>query len=340
MSWFFSKSNDADIVLTSRVRLARNIDNIPFPHMMSKEQSNKVIQDISSSIIESNAFIANEFRVIRLENLNYLDRTSMVEKHLISKDLINNYEKAAVLLNRDENVSIMINEEDHIRLQVIYPGMNLKEAYDYATKIDDLIEERVTYSYDGKLGYLTSCPTNVGTGIRASVMVHLPALTITRNIDNIVKTVTQVGMTIRGLYGEGSNIMGNIYQISNQVTLGFTEEEIINNLTAVTTKIIDQEKRMRQFLMEKQLVDMEDSVYRALGILKYARKLETSESLNLISRIRMGLEMGIIKDINVKNLNELLVNVQPATLQMIEGRELSEKERDVTRARIVRETLR
>jgi protein arginine kinase len=340
MSWFFSKSNDADIVLTSRVRLARNIDNIPFPHMMSKEQSNKIIENISSSILDSNSFIANEFRLVRLENLNYLDRISMVEKHLISKDLAGNHEIAAVLLNRDENVSIMINEEDHIRLQVIYPGMNLKEAYDYATKIDDLIEERVTYSYDSRLGYLTSCPTNVGTGIRASVMVHLPALTISRNIDNIVKTVTQVGMTIRGLYGEGSNVMGNIYQVSNQVTLGFTEEEIINNLIAVTTKIIDQEKRMRQFLMEKQLVDIEDSVYRALGILKYARKLETSESLNLISRIRMGLEMGIIKDINVKNLNELLVNVQPATLQLIEGRELSEKERDVTRARIVRETLR
>jgi protein arginine kinase len=340
MAWYFSKSNDADIVLTSRIRLARNIDNLPFPHMMSKEQSEKVIEDISSSIMESNSFIANEFRLARLASLNYLDRISMVEKHLISKDLAGNYEKAAVLLNRDENVSIMINEEDHIRLQVIYPGMNLKDAYDYATKIDDLIEERITYSYDSKLGYLTSCPTNVGTGIRASVMVHLPALTISRNIDNIVKTVTQVGMTIRGLYGEGSNIMGNIYQISNQVTLGFSEDEIINNLTAVTTKIIDQEKRMRQYLIEKQLVDIEDSVYRALGTLKYARKLENSESLNLLSRIRMGLEMGIIKDISIKNLNELLVNVQPATLQLIEGRELTEKERDVTRAKIVRETLR
>jgi protein arginine kinase len=340
MSSFFSKSNDTDIVLTSRIRLARNIDNMPFPQTLSQEQYNKVISEVSASILESNSVISNEFRLLRLRDLRPLERLSMVEKHLISLDLANNYPRSAVLLNRDENVSIMINEEDHIRLQVIYPGLKLKEAYEYASRIDDLIEERITYAYDDKLGYLTSCPTNVGTGIRASVMLHLPALTLSKNIDNIINTVTQVGMAIRGLYGEGTNAMGNIYQISNQITLGFSEEEIINNLIAVTTKIIDQERKTRDIILEKQKIEIEDNVYRSLGTLRYARTLSSSECLDLLSRVRMGVEMGIIKDIDVKNLNELIVNTQPATLQLIEGRELSEKERDILRAKLVRETLR
>ncbi|SEF86687.1 protein arginine kinase [Caloramator fervidus] len=336
----FFKNNNNDIVLTSRVRLARNIDGIPFPQKLSEKEANKVIDQVADSILNSNSAIAHEFRLIRLKELRPLERISMVEKHLISRDLINEYQKGAVILNRDENVSIMINEEDHIRLQVIYPGFKIKDAYDFASKLDDLIEEKIQYAYDSKFGYLTSCPTNVGTGIRASVMLHLPALTMTGNINNIFNTVVQVGMTIRGIYGEGSNAMGNIYQISNQVTLGLTEEEIINNLIAVTKKIIDQELKTREMLFEKKSVEIEDDIYRSLGILKYSRILSTQECLELLSKVRLGIEMGIIKDIDVKKLNDLLTNVQPATLQLIEGRELDVKERDIIRAKIVRETLR
>nr|WP_242847773.1 protein arginine kinase [Fervidicella metallireducens] len=272
--------------------------------------------------------------------MDSLNRVSMVEKHLISMNLLKNYDNAAVILNKEENVSIMINEEDHIRLQVIYPGLKLKEAYEYASRLDDLIEERVNFAFDSKLGYLTSCPTNLGTGIRASVMMHLPGLTLTKSINDLISTVNQVGMTIRGIYGEGSNIMGNIYQISNQVSLGLSEEEIINNLVAVIKKIIDQEKRAREVILQTQPKELEDDMYRSLGILKYARLISASECLNLLSRVRMGVEMGIIKDVDIKKLNELLVNVQPASLQLIEGREIEARERDFIRAKILRESLK
>lgn len=328
-----------NMILTSRVRLARNLANIPYPHMLNSEQTVKVINEVASSITDSNSAIAGDFKVVRLKDMDQLNRLSMFENHIISSDLVNNYERGAVVLNKEKNVSVMINEEDHIRLQVIYPGFKIKEAYDYANKLDDLMEEKLSYAYDGKLGYLTSCPTNVGTGIRASVMMHLPALTITKNINNIVNTVTQVGMTIRGIYGEGSNVMGNMYQVSNQVTLGLSEEEIINNLTAVTKKIIDQEEKARELLYQKQRDELEDDIYRSLGILKYARVISTSEALNLLSRVRMGIEMGIIKDIEINKINSLLISIQPATLQLITGIGAGTGQRDKLRAKILREEL-
>lgn len=340
MAWFSSKYKDSGIVLTSRIRLARNIDGMPFPQILSEDGAKKVIENVYSSLKSSSLLDAKNFKLVNLSDIGNLQMFAMVERHVISKDLINNYKKAAVILDDEEKVSIMLNEEDHIRLQVMYPGFMLKEAYEYANKIDDAIEENITYAFDSKFGYLTSCPTNVGTGIRASVMLHLPALTYTKNINNILNTVTQVGMTIRGLYGEGSNAMGNIYQISNQVTLGLSEEEIINSLIAVTKKIIDQEERAREIIAEKRNIAFEDDVYRSLGLLKYARMLDTSECLNLISKVRLGVEMGIIKEVDIKKLNDLITIIQPATLQLIDGRELESKDRDVVRARMVRENLR
>lgn len=340
MGLFNAKSKDDGIVLTSRVRLARNIDKMPFPHILNKEQADEVINEVSAAVLESNSAVAKNFKLMRLRDVKPIERQSMVEKHLISMDLANNYQRAGLLIDKDEDFSIMVNEEDHIRLQVLYPGFRIREAYDYASKLDDLIEEKITYAYDSELGYLTSCPTNVGTGIRASVMLHLPALSATRNINNILNTVTQLGMTIRGLYGEGSNVMGNIYQISNQVTLGLSEEEIINNLIAVTQKIVDQEMKARSIMLEKQRGEFEDSIYRALGILKYARVMASSECLNLLSRVRMGIEMGILKDVDMDIVNKLIVDSQPATLQLKEGKELGTDERDLIRARVVRESLK
>jgi protein arginine kinase len=328
------------LILTSRVRLARNLVNMPYPHMLNEHQAGKVIDEVSSAIINSNSAIAGDFSLIRFKEATPLNRVSLYEKHIVSSDLVNNYQRSAVVMNNKKDVSVMINEEDHIRLQVIYPGFKIKEAYEYASRLDDLMEEKLTYAFDGQLGYLTSCPTNVGTGMRASIMIHLPALTITKNISNILNTVSQVGMTIRGIYGEGSNVMGNIYQISNQVTLGLSEEEIINNLIAVTSKIISQEERTRELFYEKQKTELEDDIYRALGIMRYARTINTSEALNLLSRVRMGIEMGIIKDIEIKNINQLIDNIQPATLQIIKGNEIDSRERDRERARILRETLK
>jgi len=331
--------DNAGIVLSSRIRLARNINNIPFPHVLSKEAAAKVVQDVSQSVMETPCASEKGIRLIKMKDMKQLERMAMVEKHLISRDLAKNHEKAAVLLSHDEDISIMINEEDHIRLQVIYPGFKIKEAHYYAQKLDDAIEEKLDYAFDQTLGYLTSCPTNVGTGLRASVMLHLPALTITRNINSILSTVSQVGMTIRGIYGEGSNIMGNVYQISNQVTLGLSEEDIVNNLIAVTKKIIDQEIYARRLMYEKQPLAMQDEIYRALGCLRYARLLTTSDALNLLSKVRMGIEMGIIKDIDVNKINVLFTKVQPATLQLMAQKEMDAAARDAERAELMRNNI-
>lgn len=330
---------DNNVVLTSRIRLARNISGIPFPHMLSQEKSMEVVSEISSSIVNDEINKTNDFRIIKLNELNALERISMVEKHLISKEHSNNYQNAAVLINNLNNISIMINEEDHVRLQVMENSFNLKGIYELASEIDDVIEEKVTYAYDSKLGYLTSCPTNLGTGIRASVMLHLPALSLIKNIDNIIGTVNQVGMTIRGFYGEGSNSMGNIYQISNQITLGLSEDEIINNIVGVTKKIIDNEFSARELIMKKQQLELEDDIYRSLGMLKYTRLITTQECLNLLSKVRMGLEMDIIKDIDIKQLDNLFYKVQPATLELSGDGQGEDRARDIARAKMVRETL-
>lgn len=327
------------IVLSSRIRLARNIKNVPFPHVLSKEAAAKVVQDVSQSVMVTQYASEKGIRLIKMKDMKQLERMAMVEKHLISRDLAKRHEKGAVLLSLDEDVSIMLNEEDHIRLQVIYPGFKIKEAYYYAQKLDDVIEEKIDYAFDPTLGYLTSCPTNIGTGLRASVMLHLPALTITRNINSILNTVSQVGMTIRGLYGEGSNIMGNVYQISNQVTLGLSEEDIVNNLIAVTNKIIDQEIHARRLMYEKQPLAMQDEIYRALGCLKYARLLTTSDALNLLSKVRMGVEMGIIRDIDISKINMLFTKVQPATLQLTAQKDMDAAARDAARAEFMRNNI-
>lgn len=233
----------------------------------------------------------------------------------------------------------MINEEDHIRLQCITAGLNMQEAFDYAQNIDNLFEEKLDYAFDEKLGYLTACPTNLGTGMRASVMVHLPALTMDSEMNGVLNALTQVGMTIRGLFGEGSKAKSNIYQISNQITLGISEEDIINNLNAVVNQITVQEKLTRQNLMNNYKYDLEDRIYRALGILKSAVILDITECMDLLSNVRMGVEMGILKELDILKLNKLLVDTQPAILKNRFGNNLSQKEIDFNRAKIVREAL-
>ena len=332
--------SDSDIVLSSRIRLARNINGYRFPNAMGSEEAKKVINECSGSILEGNSTLANSFHLIEMSKLSSVDRTAMVESHLVSPVLIDNYENSAVLLNDDKTVSIMINEEDHIRLQVIFPGLQLDGAYELADKIDDVIEERVDYAYNQKLGYLTACPTNIGTGMRASIMIHLPALTMTRNMNGILNAVTQVGLTIRGIYGEESDVQGNIYQISNQITLGLSEEEIISNLTAVTKQIIDKERAARKWLTKSNANALEDTVWRSLGVLQNARILSNGECLNLLSNVRFGIEVGIIDSIDLLTLNELMINTQPATLSKIEGQEVTEASVDIKRADYVREELK
>lgn len=337
INWLKSQGEN-NIVLSSRIRFARNIKDTPFPDRLDEEKGKEVVKLIEDAFYNSSYTEQNYESKYLWLNDNITNR-SFFEKHLISQKLLENYKKSAFIANKEEVASIMLNEEDHIRLQAITGGFNLEEAYDLADKLDNLLEEKLDYAFDEKLGYLTACPTNLGTGLRASVMIHLPALSMNNEMTNILNVVTQVGMTIRGIFGEGSKAEGDLYQISNQVTLGLSEEEIMNNLKAVVNQIIDKETWSRELILKNYRHELEDKLYRSLGTLRSAVLLDSKECLNLISNVRMGVEMGIIKDVKTDALNSLLVETQPATLQLIANGSLNEKERDFNRASLVRKKL-
>ncbi|MCT8976540.1 protein arginine kinase [Clostridium sp. CX1] len=337
-NWIKSQGRNDDLVLSSRIRLARNLNKIPFPHKMDEEGGKKLIKDVENAFYTS-SHTEDKFKTIRLWENDFIDNEVFFDKHLISKNLLDNTSKAAFIVDENETVSIMINEEDHIRIQGITSGLDLEEVQDLCGKIDNLLEEKLDYAFDENLGYLTTCPTNIGTGLRASVMIHLPSLTITNKMNGVLNAVTQVGMTVRGLYGEGSKARGNIYQVSNQITLGLSEEEIISNLKAVVSQIINEENLSRENLIRKYKYETEDRIYRALGILKSAVLLNPDECLKLLSDVRLGVEMGIIKDVSKVVLNNLLVDTQNAVIQQLYDKKLSSKERDLSRAKLIRERL-
>lgn len=338
-NWINIKEKPESIVLSSRIRLARNLKGIPFPHKLDEEKGKDVVKQIEEAFYTSSN-IKEDYESVYLWDSELTTNMTYLEKHLISRNLLQNAKKAAFIVNKDETVSIMLNEEDHIRLQCITAGLNLKEALEYAYKLDDLLEEKLDYAFDEKLGYLTACPTNIGTGLRGSVMLHLPALSMSNEMNGVLNVLTQVGMTIRGLYGEGSKAKGNLYQISNQLTLGSSEEEIFNNLSAVVTQVINQENIARQKMLENYRYEVEDRIYRALGILESAVLLNSTECLSLLSDVRMGVELGIINKVDTSALNNLLINTQPASLQYKLNAKLTEKERDLKRAKLVREKLK
>lgn len=332
------KGDNEDLVISSRVRLARNLAKVPFPHKLSEEESRKLIELVDKVFYEDDC-TKNEFTTNYLWEKSENEREMFLEKHLISKNLIENSNKSAFILNKNETVSVMLNEEDHIRIQCITSGLNLEEVYNVSDNIDNLLEENLEYAFDERLGYLTTCPTNLGTGLRMSVMLHLPAISLNNQINGLLNALSQVGMTVRGLYGEGSKALGNIYQISNQVTLGRSEEEIMINLKALVSQVINEEKLARENLIKNSRHELEDRIYRSLGILRYAELLSSNECLKLLSYVRLGVEMGIIKDISKVTLNSLLVEIQPATIQQNHDKILSNRERDFDRAKLVRNKL-
>lgn len=335
--WIQGNGPHNDIIISSRIRLARNLDGIPFPAGLDDERAKAVIKMVANSL--SKEELPLNFKNYVMRELPPLERQFLVERHMISPGLSKNISSGAAIISSDGIVSIMVNEEDHIRIQTILPGLQIKKAWELASKIDDVLEKSLDYSYDENWGYLTSCPTNVGTGMRASVMVHLPALNITGNINKILQAVTHIGLTIRGLYGEGTEIVGNIFQISNQITLGRSEEEIADNLTAVTSQIIDKEKEARKLLLDNNRIQIEDRIWRSLGIMKNARMLSSQECMKLLSDIRLGVDVGIIENIPLQLLNEIMIETQVASIQKISGRELNEAERDIIRAELVRNKL-
>lgn len=326
---------DGDIVISSRIRLARNLEEVSFPVALTKDESKEVIERVRLAVIPGEI----DFQLIQLEKINELERHVLVEKHLISPSLMANFEKSAALFNEDESISIMINEEDHIRIQCLLPGFQLNEAYDLADRVDDLLEEKIQYAFHEELGYLTSCPTNVGTGIRASVMVHLPALTMTGNINGILQAANQMGLAIRGIYGEGTEFLGNLFQISNQLTLGRSEKEIIETLKDVTHQIIQKERETRNHLLVHHSLKLEDRIYRSYGILRNARILTSKECMKFLSDVRLGVDLEILKDIKRDTINQIMVMTQPAYLQKIAGDILDTGTRDMNRASLVRGKL-
>ncbi|MBW8350584.1 protein arginine kinase [Bacillus sp. IITD106] len=338
-SWMSAEGPDSDVILSSRIRLARNFRNYKFPTLFSNEEAREIInqlKDIHSDLFHSYGVM--EF--LEVEELKTLQKRVLVEKHLISPRLAENASHGAVILSENEDISIMVNEEDHIRIQCLFSGLQINEALKRANEIDDLLEEKIDYAFDENLGYLTSCPTNVGTGLRASVMVHLPALILTRQMNRIIPAINQLGLVVRGIYGEGSEALGNIFQISNQITLGKSEEDIVGDLTSVVQQIIAQERSAREALVKTSNIQLEDRVFRSYGILANSRVIETKEAAECLSDVRLGIDTGYIKHLSKNILNELMILTQPGFLQQYAGGPLRPAERDIKRAAFIRERLK
>jgi protein arginine kinase len=335
--WMKSEGPDSDIVISTRIRIARNLQSYPFPMLSTNQQSQEVLGKVSSIMGNEELDTISNFSLLSLAELDELEKRVLVEKHLISPALANESGNGAVILSDNESISIMVNEEDHLRIQCLCPGFQINEAWDLASQIDDLFETQLDYAFDEKRGYLTSCPTNVGTGIRASVMIHLPALVLTQQINRILSAITQVGLAVRGLYGEGSEALGNLFQISNQITLGQSEQEIIDNLYGVVRQIIEHERAAREKLQLETRHKLLDRVSRSFGIMSYAAIMDSKEAAQRLSDVRLGIDLGIIKNVPIQVMNELLVMTQPGFLQQYAGEKLTAEERDIRRAQLIRE---
>ena len=333
--WYEKAGNCGDVVCSTRVRLARNLRQFPFPARATVKQREAVEQQVKDALLSGNSILSKEFRFLPLESASEEEAVSLVERHIVSPEFISDRRGKAVLISEDESISIMINEEDHLRIQVLREGLSLKEAAETADRIDTLFSETLTFAYDPEFGYLTQCPTNLGTGMRASVMLHLPALTENGAMPRISSNLSKLGLTIRGTYGEGSKIVGALYQLSNQITLGLSENEAIENLRSITVQLMEEERKARAQMSEN--IAWQDKIDRAAGILKTARVLSSSEFMELLSYIRFGLSTGVLQGVTAEELNALMVNVQPATLMAKAGKQLDQNERDVLRARMARE---
>lgn len=337
--WMKNEGPEADIAISSRVRLARNLEALPYPLIASKEQLSSVLSQTKEHFAEQEHEQFGRLTLLNMEELSPNERRMLVEKHLVSPNLTKDGTNRGVLLSQDESLSVMVNEEDHFRIQCLLSGFQLEQGLAYANMMDDWMEEKLDFAFDEKRGYLTACPTNVGTGLRSSVMMHLPALVLTKQLNRILPAINQLGLVVRGIYGEGSEAQGNLYQISNQTTLGSPESEIIKDLSSVVAQLIQHERAAREQLLTNSQNKLEDRIFRSYGILSYSRRIETKEAMERLSDVRLGIDMGIIKDVKGSILNELMVLTQPGFLQHYAGEGLKPKERDWRRASLIRERL-
>ena len=336
--WTNGQGPLSDIVISSRIRLARNVEGIPFPPKAEQTEL-KNIFELSRQVIEEDSLFKDS-NLLLLDELTPMESQFLVEKHLIS--IYHAREKRlyrGCVFNQKETLSIMINEEDHFRIQYLLSGLQLNNIWKLINEIDNKIEKKVTYAFSEKEGYLTSCPTNVGTGMRASIMLHLPALAMVNGINDILKAISKIGYVVRGFYGEGTEVMGNLFQVSNQITLGLSEEEIIDNLEKVNQQIINKEKKIRRDLLSNSKNQLEDQAWRAYGILSSARIISSVEAMELLSKLRFGVELGIIPHPDLGTLNKLMLLMQPAYLQMLAGKDLGPFNRDLQRAMLIRNKI-
>jgi len=336
--WLRGNGPMSEIVISSRIRLARNLAGSPFLTRSSRHQRQGIEARVRETIL--GAAVAPGTFYVDLESAPEIDRQLLVERHLISKPHAGAEGARGVAVGENETVSIMVNEEDHLRLQVLRSGLQLEEAWEQINKIDDVLEGKLDYAFHPRFGYLTACPTNLGTGIRVSVMLHLPALKLTGEIEKVFRAAKELRLAVRGLYGEGTEATGDFYQISNQTTLGKTEEEIISDFRGlVIPKIIDYERHARRTLLDDRTIALDDKISRAVGLLRSARLIASEETLLLLSHLRMGVNLGRVKDINIRTINELFLLTQPAHLQKIQGRKLEGDVRRAVRADYIRQRL-
>jgi len=335
--WLVEQGPAADLVLSTRVRLARNLRELPFTQRAAEEQMGAVVSRVVSACESSPSLAGGTF--LSMAELGELDRQFLAERHLISREMVTEVRPSGLYLAAGESAAVMVNEEDHLRLTAVASGLELDEAWKQVQAVEEELDSGLEFAYSEDLGYLTACPTNVGTGMRVSVFIHLPSLVLTKKVRQVLRGINQVGLAVRGFYGEGSEILGNFFQISNQNTLGLTERETIDNLEKVTRQVMEAESRARRVLLKEAHLQIEDKVFRAYGTLTNARVMTAHEVINLVSAVRFGVALGIAVEIDLGTLNELLVLTQPAHLQKVAGREMTESERNVVRADLVRERL-
>ena len=341
--WLQGKGPDSDIVISSRIRLARNVRDYFFVNRMSYEEKQELWELVSSKVREWEQEEGGEFSLVyfNLEEASRVDCDFLVERHLISQDLARSTGPRGVILDPAERIGIMVNEEDHLRIQVIRSGFQIDTLWEEICEIDDELERRLPFAFHSEFGYLTACPSNVGTGLRVSVMLHLPGLVMTKRIQKVFLAIQNVvNMAVRGLYGERSQGFGDFFQISNEVTLGRSEEKILESIKEIIPQIVEFEREVRRSLLKEDRILLEDRVWRALGMLKSARVMTSKEAMDLLSAVRMGIHLGIIEGVSIEKVNHLFLFSQPAHLQKLEGKILGEVERDVARANFIRSFLK
>ncbi|MBN2453166.1 MAG: protein arginine kinase [Candidatus Omnitrophica bacterium] len=336
--WLKGTGPNADIVMSSRMRLARNLDKAPFSNRSDSRQLEAVLNEVRDAALSTNFLRGATF--FRLKDLSEVDRLFLVERHLMSPEHAKNTDYKGLIVDPKEIVSVMINEEDHLRIQVLQSGLNLKECWRIIDSIDTDLSKRLPYAYSAKWGYLTACPTNAGTGLRGSVMLHLPALVFVGQINKILQAIAKLGLNIRGFYGEGTEATGNIFQVSNQASMGMTENDIVDSIDRIINQAVRREEAMRESLVAKNKEALIDRVSRAYGTLRSAHIISSNETITLLSAIRLGVDLGVIKNLDRRMVNELFIQTQPAHLQKLEGKPLNSNERDVKRASLIRKNIK